>query len=236
MDVLEKILEEIKQPINHTVMCGKRITTIDRVEEIIRSHMDEVPKCGECSRRKWYQKGYNDSKDINGRNNDELIDRKALKEEIGNLRMTITGMRNGKTMTAKALEEYKKSILRIIDEQQTENNDGWIPVEDGLPEVNKIVKVTVHSSEWISDFDSSWVPEEEKRRHPEAYKVYDGYIDESGKWVFIDEEFSENICEGSFGEDKGRIYDVVIAWQPLPESYRHKDIPAVKIQELLLRQ
>ena len=46
MNVLEKILEEIKQPTNYTVMCRKHFTTIDRVEEIIRSHMDEVENGG----------------------------------------------------------------------------------------------------------------------------------------------------------------------------------------------
>ena len=43
MNVLEKILEEIKQPTNYTIMCGKHFTTVDRVEDIIRSHMDELP-------------------------------------------------------------------------------------------------------------------------------------------------------------------------------------------------
>ena len=63
--------------------------------------------------------------------NDELINRKALKEEIESLRMTITGMRSGKTITIRALEEYKKSILRIIDEQPTVHvNDNCIPVEE----------------------------------------------------------------------------------------------------------
>lgn len=63
--------------------------------------------------------------------NDELIDRKALQEEIESLTMTITGMRNGKTMTIQVLEDYKKSILRIIDEQPTVHaNDNWIPVDD----------------------------------------------------------------------------------------------------------
>lgn len=63
--------------------------------------------------------------------NDELIDRKVLQEEIENFRMTMTGMRSGKTMTIQALEEYKKSILRIIDEQPTvHTNDNWIPVEE----------------------------------------------------------------------------------------------------------
>ena len=43
MNILEKILEEITQPTKYTVMCGKHFTTIDRVEKIIHSHMDEVP-------------------------------------------------------------------------------------------------------------------------------------------------------------------------------------------------
>ena len=75
---------------------------------------------------------YLSSKKKNG--NDGWIDRKNLKEEIKSLRFTITGMRNGKTMTKLALEEYRKSILKIIDEQPTYMDDGWIPVEDRLPE------------------------------------------------------------------------------------------------------
>ena len=60
MNVLEKILEEIE---DHAIefesfgMCDDYVS-IRWIKEIIRSHMDEVQKCGECSRRKWYQKGY----------------------------------------------------------------------------------------------------------------------------------------------------------------------------------
>lgn len=69
MNVLEKILQEIKEATfqeDAPVYVGD--TTVDgyvlasRVEEIIRSHMDEIPKCGECSRRKWYQIGYEEAK------------------------------------------------------------------------------------------------------------------------------------------------------------------------------
>lgn len=134
MNVLEKILEEIEEKFKtadaEKCDCEElrdvedwydsgyidgQLSAHEKCMDIIRSHMDEA-------------------KDINVPSNDELIGRKALKEKIENLRMIITGMRNGKTMTAKALEEYKKSILRIIDEQQTENNDNWIPVEERLPE------------------------------------------------------------------------------------------------------
>lgn len=58
VNVLEKILEEIKEeavkmstqksPHQYYKAVGTR-----KIEEIIRSHMDEIPKCGECSRRKW---------------------------------------------------------------------------------------------------------------------------------------------------------------------------------------
>lgn len=119
------------------------------------------------------------------------------------------------------IDRYKvKEIIRShMDEVK---NDGWIPVEERLPEVGKIVKVTVHSSEWISDHDSDFVPEEEKVYHPEEYHVHDGYLSRNGTWTFYDEEYSENTCEKEFGTDRGRIYDVVTGWQPLPEPYKPK--------------
>lgn len=71
MNVLEKILEEIDKKADY-YECDEqgrehvRMVDVIDVEEIIRSHMDEVQNCGDCSRRKWYQKGYEDSKKDNG--------------------------------------------------------------------------------------------------------------------------------------------------------------------------
>lgn len=72
MNVLEKILEEIREVekeyvTGHKVLYALGATGMaTEISNIIRSHMEEVPKCGECSRRKWYQKGYEDGKkDIN---------------------------------------------------------------------------------------------------------------------------------------------------------------------------
>lgn len=68
MNVLEKILEEIE---DHAIefesfgMCDDYVS-VGWAKEIIRSHMDDVPKCGECSRRKWYQIGYEDGKKEDG--------------------------------------------------------------------------------------------------------------------------------------------------------------------------
>jgi hypothetical protein len=79
MNVLEKILEEIneKNKFAERMMVEKPCDKLDEIAndtaesfisayeacgEIIRSHMDEIPNCEGCSRRKWYQKGFEDGK------------------------------------------------------------------------------------------------------------------------------------------------------------------------------
>lgn len=50
---------------------------------------------------------------------DDLISRKALLEEIRSFRCSITGLRAGKGVLASAADEYRKSILQIIEDQPT---------------------------------------------------------------------------------------------------------------------
>ena len=93
MQELEKILEEIKSALKEIyldiannydisdlsfddskVACVAskfRCTADDKVEKIIHKHIfskdtDITNKCGDCSRRKWYQKGYDDGKKNDG--------------------------------------------------------------------------------------------------------------------------------------------------------------------------
>lgn len=141
MNVLEKILEEIKDNAKLGNMRWESIR-IEKVEEIIRSHKDEV-----------------------------------------------TG-------------------------------DGWIPVSERLPEPYKLVEVTVHCSEWISDYDSVWIPENEKIHHDEEYLSRIGYTDEGGDWLFYDKDGCEIYYDKEFGSDKTDVYNVVTAWRPLPEPYK----------------
>lgn len=53
--------------------------------------------------------------------NEDLISRKELIEEIKSLRVTIIGARAGKGILDKCMNEYKDSILRIINEQAHED-------------------------------------------------------------------------------------------------------------------
>lgn len=63
--MLKKILEEIErlEKIQFSSYTEPLIALKD-VKQMILKHMND-DKCGECSRRKWYQKGYEDGKDIN---------------------------------------------------------------------------------------------------------------------------------------------------------------------------
>lgn len=120
---------------------------------------------------------------------------------------------------------YKmKKYLELAKDTNVPGNDGWIPVSEKLPEVGKMVKVTVHSSEWIGDYYSDWVPEEEKTYHPEERNVYDGYIDRAGMWKFYDEEGSFNACDKEFGTNKEIVYDVVTAWMPKEQIEPYKEV------------
>lgn len=117
-----------------------------------------------------------------------------------------------------------KEIIRSHMDNVPDNSAGWIPVSEKLPEVGKMVKVTVHSSEWIGDYYSDWVPEEEKTYHPEERNVYDGYIDRVGMWKFYDEEGSFNACDKEFGTNKEIVYDVVTAWMPKEQIEPYKEV------------
>lgn len=79
MNVLEKNLEEIEEAtfqedapiyVGDTEVDGYVRESV--VKEIICSHI-EINDCGKCSRRKWYQKGYEDGKSANVKSNDGWI-------------------------------------------------------------------------------------------------------------------------------------------------------------------
>ncbi len=79
MNVPEKILEEIEEatfqedaPIYTGDIEADGYVRESVVKEIIRSHI-EINDCGKCSRRKWYQKGYEDGKSANVKSNDGWI-------------------------------------------------------------------------------------------------------------------------------------------------------------------
>ena len=104
--MLEKILEELNENKNVFAIRGYvgYFVPLKVAEDIIRKHMKD-DKCGECSRRKWYQKGYEDGK----KDNDGWIPcEERLPEEAGTYIINaLTGERNIVTF-AKWQNRYKR--------------------------------------------------------------------------------------------------------------------------------
>lgn len=63
----------------------------------------------------------------------------------------------------------------------------WIPVEERLPVQGEPVWATIKHSEWINDYDTDWLPEEEKKYHPESYGVYKAEYIGGGIWQYSDD-------------------------------------------------
>lgn len=70
---------------------------------------------------------------------DDLISRKTLLEEVRNFQCSITGLRAGKGVLARAADEYRKSILQIIEDQPTAFNK-----EEAIKELKGEIELVVH--------------------------------------------------------------------------------------------
>lgn len=181
MNVLEKILEVIKKPENYTIMCGKHVTTVDRVEEIICSHMNEKEKVT--------------SAEIVSREVDGKTYYAIKYKEVGKDYYTVGYGSYKLDYVVCWLNEYfefcgeAKVVVGVGKDTNIPSNDGWIPVEDGLPEKRTSCLVTVK---------------------------YNGFMGMYGTWIKTGHLESDNDWWGDCmgGE--------VIAWRPLPESYKPK--------------
>ena len=93
------------------------------------------------------------------------IDANVLSEEISSLRVAVTGMRAGKGILAKMMQEYRESVLRIIDEQNTLKMDkpyGELLTLEQLRGMDgKCVKVVVDGVEPLEMLALVEVPKDE---------------------------------------------------------------------------
>ena len=103
-------------------------------------------------------------------------------------------------------------------------NDGWIPVEERLPEAGQRVIATIKHHAWISDYDQNWVPESEKTMHQEYTESCEAVMTGNGIWSYRCKEDDYDMDTASVHPGKSLAYPIaeVIAWRPLPEPYRPK--------------
>lgn len=140
--------------------------------------------------------------------NNDLISRKALAEELSSLSMTIVGLRAGKGVLREFMTEYRKSVLRIVDEAPSVDVEPanmmleadrmrWISVKDRLPELDQDVLVYAKGKE-------------------------DGFLDCTH--IVISQRYTFHIFEWDKGVEEwqapwpyfNRNYEVT-HWMPLPE-------------------
>lgn len=78
--------------------------------------------------------------------------------------------------TNKHIEELVGDFVVIPKTEVCKHMDGgWIPVEKELPPLGQRLQATILHHEWVSDYDSSWVPDEEKVYHPAYTEVCEIY-------------------------------------------------------------
>ena len=102
-------------------------------------------------------------------------------------------------------------------------NDGWIPVDEQLPEDGSRVLAVIKHHKWIADYDSPWVPDCEKTRHPEYTETCEAIVSDGG-WTYRCHETNYEVDEAYIKpkRDIANPISEVIAWRPLPEPYRPK--------------
>lgn len=103
-------------------------------------------------------------------------------------------------------------------------NDGWIPVEKEWPPFGKRLQATILHHEWISDYDSSWVPEKEKVHHASYTEVCEIYP-MGAMWCYAcaEDDYHSNIAYVEPAKDLNRPVAEIIAWRPLPDLYNLKE-------------
>lgn len=122
---------------------------------------------------------------------DDLISRKELLEELKSFRCTLTGLRNAKGIIARAADEYKKSILKIIEEQpaavKAENR--WIQITERYPRQGEYMGIGYKRIPYFKLLNIAYITTKVEY----AIGYYDGY-----KWT----------------DDRHRILQNVAAWKP----------------------
>ena len=138
----------------------------------------------------------------------------------------VNGIKRGYWSAAKkqelvdALAAYENTELTPEEIRTLKNRTKWQTPADAP--LKKRVLVKTKDLEWIADYNSDWVPEEEKTRHPEQIVITIGFKTEreSGEWICEDPSDGEKYA-ASEKENPDRspemLETVVLGWMELPE-------------------
>lgn len=108
-----------------------------------------------------------------------------------------------------------KRVERIICKHM---GDDWISVEEQLPPIGERLLAKIKHHKWISDYDTAYVPEEDKIMYSEYMEICEITGGADGIWQYVN--LDDGLCEAYInpGENLAYRIDEVIAWRPMPEE------------------
>lgn len=120
-------------------------------------------------------------------------------------------------VAGKFRREASERIDTII---RKHSNGGWIPVEKEIPTLGQKLQATILHHEWVSDYDSLWVPPEEKIHHPAYTEVCEIYS-VGAMWYYAcaEDDYHRDIAYINPLKDLSSPVAEIIAWRPFPEPY-----------------
>lgn len=142
-----------------------------------------------------------------------MIDEKKLIEEL-----------KKRVKTKRSTMEILRDIIPLILKQQKVGE--WIPCSERLPDTYTRVLAQIRHHEWITDYDSDWVLEEEKIRHPEYTEVCEArYLGKDIGWEYynIDDGGSVDYAHTDPVKDMSVPVDEVIAWMPMQKPHKQME-------------
>lgn len=119
-------------------------------------------------------------------------------------------------------DNFYNAVVDIIRKHMADDSDGgWIPVKKEWPPFGQRLQATILHHEWVSDYDSAWVPEEEKIHHPEYTEVCEIYpIGEMWCYNCAEDDYNRDIAYIEPAKVLSSPVAEIIAWRHLPEPYR----------------
>lgn len=225
MNIADKIIEELRKSAKIGEMQGETLR-LDRAEQIIRKYLNDESR-GKCSRRKWYQMGYEDSE-----KNLEKTRCRMNKNPANQIKDTMWTflMDHGQKSNIPALKEYVYDLIKMTTQKdagqrKAKGNISWDELNMMLMSI--VIEATALVLSGDLDQDKSaegWVPVDERLpedgekvlawyeyfRYGEYNRMYETY---GISWQY----------DGHWSGDVSGTKAKCIAWRPLPETYCGKE-------------
>ena len=180
----------------------------------------------------------------------ELIKKDVLSEEIESLTVHVTGLRAGKGVLSKFMDEYRNSVLRVIDEQLT-TTEAEIRAKAIDEFIKRLYKIGEYREfDWEDIYKLADEMKAEQLKSSGNSEQLNGLF-ETNKWIPVEERLPEDcgdvICtvylkgyeqmnslalwynakskKWHYTDEKEVDSNiVVVAWRPLPEPYVSREV------------